>query len=307
MQQYPFLYEQSHWDTNNLFLDNTPMSNTTITQQQQQQQQRKHATTTANYNMIQQVVPLVTSLPLTNSSSFSPLAYSSTNNMYHPNEPLFNYNNNIEDHHFFKNPFPLNTNNNLMYTNRYSNAVSPPSSSNSSKYCSSINEEEQQQQQQQQQQQHIYNSNSQPLSPLVCATEPNTVPETTDEDIDWSSLKQKQQEPVVVLKKRGRKKKNLTVQTHKSQRKHSTTSLYNPFSKTNNHSTNNTKCSNCRTTNTPLWRRNPQGNPLCNACGLFLKLHGTVRPLSLKTDIIKKRNRSGSQQKETKGRRLTKK
>ncbi|KAI9266779.1 hypothetical protein BDA99DRAFT_436257, partial [Phascolomyces articulosus] len=41
----------------------------------------------------------------------------------------------------------------------------------------------------------------------------------------------------------------------------------------------------------PLWRRNPAGQPLCNACGLFLKLHGVVRPLSLKTDIIKKRNR----------------
>ncbi|CED85493.1 GATA-4/5/6 transcription factors [Phaffia rhodozyma] len=52
-----------------------------------------------------------------------------------------------------------------------------------------------------------------------------------------------------------------------------------------------TICSNCHTTNTPLWRRDPDGNPLCNACGLFYKLHGVVRPLSLKTDVIKKRNR----------------
>lgn len=50
-----------------------------------------------------------------------------------------------------------------------------------------------------------------------------------------------------------------------------------------------TICSNCHTTNTPLWRRDPEGNPLCNACGLFYKLHGVVRPLSLKTDVIKKR------------------
>ena len=57
-----------------------------------------------------------------------------------------------------------------------------------------------------------------------------------------------------------------------------------------------TTCTNCFTQTTPLWRRNPEGHPLCNACGLFLKLHGVVRPLSLKTDIIKKRNRgSGSQ------------
>ncbi|KAI8889624.1 hypothetical protein K501DRAFT_282243 [Backusella circina FSU 941] len=54
------------------------------------------------------------------------------------------------------------------------------------------------------------------------------------------------------------------------------------------------KCTNCETTNTPLWRRDPEGLPLCNACGLFLKLHGVVRPLSLKTDVIKKRNRSGN-------------
>ncbi|KAF2083148.1 hypothetical protein K490DRAFT_15583, partial [Saccharata proteae CBS 121410] len=63
----------------------------------------------------------------------------------------------------------------------------------------------------------------------------------------------------------------------------------------NNNNNNNsgvpTTCTNCFTQTTPLWRRNPEGHPLCNACGLFLKLHGVVRPLSLKTDVIKKRNR----------------
>ncbi|TBU33764.1 hypothetical protein BD311DRAFT_711835 [Dichomitus squalens] len=53
-----------------------------------------------------------------------------------------------------------------------------------------------------------------------------------------------------------------------------------------------TVCTNCQTTITPLWRRDPEGQPLCNACGLFYKLHGVVRPLSLKTDVIKKRNRA---------------
>ncbi|KAJ2918017.1 hypothetical protein MD484_g2382, partial [Candolleomyces efflorescens] len=60
-----------------------------------------------------------------------------------------------------------------------------------------------------------------------------------------------------------------------------------------------TVCTNCQTTNTPLWRRDPEGQPLCNACGLFYKLHGVVRPLSLKTDVIKKRLEEREQPTET--------
>ncbi|KAB2572487.1 putative gata transcription factor protein [Lasiodiplodia theobromae] len=50
-------------------------------------------------------------------------------------------------------------------------------------------------------------------------------------------------------------------------------------------------CQNCTTSTTPLWRRDEVGSVLCNACGLFLKLHGRPRPISLKTDVIKSRNR----------------
>lgn len=52
-------------------------------------------------------------------------------------------------------------------------------------------------------------------------------------------------------------------------------------------------CSHCRATQTPLWRRNPDDSAsvLCNACGLFLKLKGMPRPLSLKTDVPRTRKR----------------
>ena len=34
-----------------------------------------------------------------------------------------------------------------------------------------------------------------------------------------------------------------------------------------------TSCTNCATTTTTLWRRNTNGEPVCNACGLYHKLH----------------------------------
>lgn len=51
------------------------------------------------------------------------------------------------------------------------------------------------------------------------------------------------------------------------------------------------QCSNCNTNSTTLWRRNPMGQPVCNACGLYYKLHNRNRPLSLKKDSILTRNR----------------
>lgn len=34
------------------------------------------------------------------------------------------------------------------------------------------------------------------------------------------------------------------------------------------------QCTNCLTQTTTLWRRNNDGETVCNACGLYYKLHG---------------------------------
>lgn len=46
------------------------------------------------------------------------------------------------------------------------------------------------------------------------------------------------------------------------------------------------QCTNCQTRTTSLWRRNTLGEPVCNACGLYYKLHGVNRPLAMKKDSI---------------------
>lgn len=55
-----------------------------------------------------------------------------------------------------------------------------------------------------------------------------------------------------------------------------------------------TQCSNCQTTTTTLWRRNASGEPVCNACGLYYKLHNVNRPLTMRKDGIQTRNRKVS-------------
>ena len=54
--------------------------------------------------------------------------------------------------------------------------------------------------------------------------------------------------------------------------------------------TSGPQCSHCKTRTTSVWRRNnATGAQLCNACGVYLRLRGRDRPLSLKKDKVKPR------------------
>ncbi|KAK6303942.1 hypothetical protein J4Q44_G00263960 [Coregonus suidteri] len=50
-------------------------------------------------------------------------------------------------------------------------------------------------------------------------------------------------------------------------------------------------CTNCHTSTTTLWRRSAEGEPVCNACGLYMKLHGIPRPMAMKKESIQTRKR----------------
>ncbi|KAG0068746.1 putative electron transfer flavoprotein subunit, partial [Podila epicladia] len=57
-------------------------------------------------------------------------------------------------------------------------------------------------------------------------------------------------------------------------------------------------CANCGQTQTPLWRKDSQGRPICNACGLYSRLHQRDRPITMRKAKIARRKRDWTQDKE---------
>lgn len=68
-------------------------------------------------------------------------------------------------------------------------------------------------------------------------------------------------------------------------------------------------CTNCGTQTTTIWRRNVKGEMVCNACGLYFKLHGVDRPHTMRRDTIHTRRRrpkaseSGIEKEKSKGKK----
>ncbi|KAI9271471.1 hypothetical protein BDA99DRAFT_410110, partial [Phascolomyces articulosus] len=51
------------------------------------------------------------------------------------------------------------------------------------------------------------------------------------------------------------------------------------------------KCANCQQTETPLWRKNHQGQTICNACGLYARMYKKNRPIEMRKTTIQRRRR----------------
>ena len=57
---------------------------------------------------------------------------------------------------------------------------------------------------------------------------------------------------------------------------------------------NGPECSHCHTHTTSVWRRSKSGAQVCNACGVYARLRGKDRPMSLKRKKIKPRTKHAS-------------
>ncbi|XP_036960898.1 GATA-binding factor 1-A isoform X1 [Acanthopagrus latus] len=85
-----------------------------------------------------------------------------------------------------------------------------------------------------------------------------------------------------------------------SQQESSNTPLLRPKRRATVSQRKGSQCVNCFTMTTTLWRRNSAGEPVCNACGLYYKLHQVNRPLAMKKDGIQTRKRRVTKNKRSK-------
>ena len=69
----------------------------------------------------------------------------------------------------------------------------------------------------------------------------------------------------------------LYLKLHKSRRPHAFN--YSRLRRTRRSPLENVRCQNCSTSDTPMWRRGSNQEPLCNACGLYYRQHKAHRPL----------------------------
>ncbi|KIK55270.1 hypothetical protein GYMLUDRAFT_47994 [Collybiopsis luxurians FD-317 M1] len=72
---------------------------------------------------------------------------------------------------------------------------------------------------------------------------------------------------------------------------HSTHSSHSGLRANGNGNAPGPECSHCHTRRTSVWRRSKSGAQLCNACGVYVRLRGRDRPLSLKRNKIKPRTK----------------
>ncbi|KAJ3353215.1 putative electron transfer flavoprotein subunit [Entophlyctis luteolus] len=56
-------------------------------------------------------------------------------------------------------------------------------------------------------------------------------------------------------------------------------------------------CKNCRTNCTPMWRRDLDGGRVCNACGVYYRMHGVHRVVTVANTMVVRRQSKGSRKK----------